>query len=224
MERVIAARTARARLTPTARRWYEGEVVSIAAALPDASDAALVGAMAEGDREALGALYDRYAGLLMAVALRMLRTRREAEDLVHDVFLEAYRHAVDYDLQRGTVRAWLVLRVRSRALDRLKASSYTKVVSLDAGPPGREPESHDDPSAAPDCARVRRALAGLAADQRAVLELAYFEGRSHGEIAAELGLPIGTVKSRLARALTRLRDELDVTSQESGTMPRGVRR
>ena len=216
--------TTAARLTPAPRGWYQIGDVSLAPALPEASDAALVGAMADGDRAALGALYDRYAGVLMAVAQRMMRTRREAEDLVHDVFLEAYRHAADYDGQRGTVRAWLVLRVRSRALDRLKSSAYSKVISLDAGPRGPDPESNDDPSAAPDCARVRRALADLPPEQRVILELSYFDGRSHAEIAEELKIPIGTIKSRLARALTRLRDELDVASFESGTMPRGTQR
>ncbi len=195
-----------------------------ATAILEPSDAALVAAMAAGDRAALGALYDRHVGVMMAIAQRMLRTRREAEDLVHDVFLEAYRHAAAYDEQRGSARAWLVLRVRSRALDRLKSSAYSRVVSIDAGTRVLEPESHDDPSAAPDRARVRRALAGLPVDQRTVLELAYFDGRSHSEIAAELGLPVGTIKSRLSRALVRLRDELDGGALESGTMPKGTPR
>lgn len=198
--------------------------MSLAPAIPEPSDAALTRAMAHGDRAAFGALYDRYAGLLLALAARMLRTRREAEDLVHDVFLEAYRHAGAYDERRGTVRAWLVLRLRSRALDRLRSGAYSKVVSLDARTGAPEPESHEDPSAAPDRATVRRALAALPSEQRVVLELAYFDGRSHSEVADELGLPVGTIKSRLARALVRLRDELDVTAPEPGATPRGTQR
>lgn len=204
--------------------WYQRKVVSLATVFLEPSDAITVRAMAGGDRAALGTLYDRYAGLLLAVAQRILRTRREAEDLVHDVFLEVYRHAADYDEARGSVRAWLVLRLRSRALDRLKSSAYSKVVSLDANPRDQDPASSDDPSLAPDCARVRRALTELPEDQRAVLELAYFDGHSLSEIAEELGVPLGTVKSRLARALGRLREDLDVASFESGTMPKGSAR
>ena len=196
----------------------------MATVLIEPSDAAIVRAMADGNRDALGALYDRYARVLLGIAVRILRTRREGEDLVHDVFLEAYRHAADYDESRGSVRAWLVLRLRSRALDRLKSSAFTKVVSLDAQPTEHEPAGNDDPSLAPDCARVRRALADLPDDQRVVLELAYFDGQSLSEIAEQLLVPSGTIKSRLARALARLRDELDVASFESGTMPKGSAR
>ena len=91
-------------------------------AATDEDDVALVRAMAGGDRRALAALYDRHASYLLALGLRILKNRGEAEDLLHDVFLEVWRSAGDYDLNRGRVRTWLVIRMRSRALDVVKSA------------------------------------------------------------------------------------------------------
>src|ERR1041385_7882142 len=88
----------------------------------DAEDESLVAAMAAGDRAALATLYDRHAPLLLGLALRILRERRDAEDLLHDVFLEAWRTAKDFDPNRGRVRTWLAIRMRSRALDLQKSA------------------------------------------------------------------------------------------------------
>lgn len=168
----------------------------------DADDVALVAAMARGDRDALAKLYERHSGVLLGLALRIVRERREAEDLLHDVLLEAWRAAKDFDPKRGRVRTWLAIRMRSRALDLQKSAR----VRRNAGDGGLEviPDERDRTS--PDHARVRAALAALGPDQRAVVEHAYFEGLSCSEIAAKLGIPIGTVKSRLAAGLQRLRD------------------
>lgn len=172
----------------------------------------MIAAVAEGDRDALAALYDRWAPVLLALARRILRQEREAEDLAHDVFLEVWHHAGDYDPARGTVRAWLVTRLRSRALDRVKSPALARVISLrredaegtTAAATGmRDPAA--DPSFAPDCTRVRVALMRLEPAQRQVLELRYFEGLSSSEIAKRARLPLGTVKSRVAGALARLR-------------------
>jgi RNA polymerase sigma-70 factor (ECF subfamily) len=171
----------------------------------DDEDIALVRAMAAGDRTALARLYERHAGVLLAVALRIVRERREAEDLLHDVLLEAWRAAKDFDPKRGRVRTWLAIRMRSRALDHQKSAR----VSRNAGDAGLEvvpDERQSDMTSTPDHARVRAALAGLGSDQRTVVELAYFEGLSCSEIASKIQIPIGTVKSRLAAGLQRLRD------------------
>ena len=168
----------------------------------DAEDAALVAAMARGDQTALAKLYDRYAGLLLGLAMRIVRERREAEDLLHDVFLEAWRSAKDFDPKRGKARTWLAIRMRSRALDLQKSAR----VSRNAGDAGLEVVPDETERATPDHGRVRGALADVSPDQRRVLELAYFEDLSCSEIAERLGIPIGTVKSRLAAGLTRLRD------------------
>ncbi len=180
-------------------------------------DATLVAALAQGDKQALGALYESYGSLLLTLANRMLRSAREAEDLVHDVFLEAWRHAGEYDPARGSVRAWLVTRARSRCLDRLKSPGMSRVVAMDL-----ETERHDlaapsiDPTAGSDGVIVRRALEALPTDQRVVLELAYFEGLALSEVAERLGVPLGTIKSRLARALARLREDLHVLAEGEG--------
>jgi RNA polymerase sigma-70 factor, ECF subfamily len=169
-------------------------------------DAQLVAAMCNGNRDALATLYDRYATLLLAVAMRILADRRESEDLVHDVMLEVWRHAADYDTSRGTVRAWILIRLRSRALDRKKSVGATRVVAVD---PERLHEQRDmtaeDPAFGPDRTAVRRALEALPEEQRTVLELGYFEGLSSSEIAERIDAPIGTVKSRVAAALAKLR-------------------
>jgi len=171
-------------------------------------DEQLVHAAANGDRDALGQLYDRFAPGMLAVAQRILGSAREAEDLVHDVFLEAWHHARHYDRSRGSVRTWLMLRVRSRSLDRLRSVQRAKVVDLDRAKLEHAPDASADSAAAPDCGTVRGVLAALPEEQRAVLELSYFAGYSCSEISARLEVPIGTVKSRMARGLTELRSRL----------------
>jgi RNA polymerase sigma-70 factor (ECF subfamily) len=176
--------------------------------LPQTPDAALMEAMAKGDESALGSLYDRHSALLHAVALRLLADKSEAEDLVHDVFLEAWRYAADYDPRRAPVRTWLLLRLRSRALDRLRSARMTRTEALEdeqrPEPPAQQPGA-DDLS---DHMRARAALEGLSSEQRMVIELSCYSGRSAADIARELDIPIGTVKSRLAGALKKMRAAL----------------
>ncbi|HEX4451028.1 MAG TPA: sigma-70 family RNA polymerase sigma factor [Kofleriaceae bacterium] len=170
----------------------------------DAEDVALVTAMAEGDRGALAKLYRRHGGILLGLALRIVRERREAEDLLHDVFLEAWRSARDFDPKRGRVRTWLAIRMRSRCLDHQKSAR----VSRNAGDAGLEVVADEREPASPDHERVRSALGGLGNEQRRVVELAYFDGLSCSEIAARIAIPIGTVKSRLAAGLRALRAKM----------------
>jgi RNA polymerase sigma-70 factor (ECF subfamily) len=174
----------------------------------DRDEAALVAAVARGDREALGALYDLHAPVLLALGKRMLGSQAAAEDLLHDVFLEAWHRAAEYSAQRGAVRAWLIVRARCRALDRLgrgaRDARAVERVTAEAG----EAAAHPRAVAAVDGARVRRLVRGLPAELLVVLDLAYFEGLSSSEIAGRLDLPVGTVKSRTARALACLRDAM----------------
>jgi RNA polymerase sigma-70 factor, ECF subfamily len=169
-------------------------------------DVELVRAVARGDRTALATLYDRYSPVMFALALRIVRERREAEDLLHDVFLEVWRTAKDYDPDRGRVRTWLTIRMRSRALDLQKSARVSRNVGDDSVLERVAADSNIADS--PDRARVRGALAALPAEQRQVLELGYFEGLSCSEIAEKIGTPIGTVKSRVAAALGKLRQSL----------------
>ena len=196
-------------------------------ATTDEADDDLVRAVArEGDRRALAQLYDRHAPTMLALATKMLRqaSRREAEDLLHDVFLEVWRQAATYDPARGTVRSWLMVRLRSRALDRLKATRrYGAVLLGDVDLEDSRLGLADDPSATADHGAVRGALADLPPDQRVVLELGYFAGLSSSEIAATIGAPVGTVKSRAAAALAQLRVAFTDADSKTTTMPR-VRR
>ena len=141
----------------------------------------------------------------MAIGRRILGDRREAEDLLHDVFLEVWRQASDYDEARGSVRAWLLMRLRSRALDRRKAAVFSRRADLPPSDSVAEPPASEDPALGADRDAVRRALASLPNEQRLVLELGYFEGLSSSEIAERVSAPIGTVKSRVAAALSKLR-------------------
>ncbi len=174
------------------------------------ADTLLLEAMADGDRTALARLYDRHAPLLLALGTRVLGAPDEAEDLVHDVMLEAWHRAEDFDPRRGSVRTWLALRTRSRALDRLRSRGRRAVEPLpredEAERPVASSDRADDPSLVSDHRRVRVALSHLPPPQRAVLEQAYFEGLSAAEIAERSGVPLGTVKSRSAAGLARLRE------------------
>jgi len=168
-------------------------------------DEALVLAVARGDRLAMAALYDRYAPLLLAVATRIVGNRIQAEDLLHDVLLEAWHRSGEYDPERGTVRAWLVTRVRSRALDE-RMGSARRAELVRSKLPSLEDSAHGgcDVCGA-DGAHVRREVSLLPRDLETVIDLAYFEGLSAVEIGVRLKIPAGTVKSRLARAMALLR-------------------
>ncbi len=176
-------------------------------------DAELMARAASGEASAFAELYDRHAPTLFATALRMLG-EREASDLLHDVFLEAWSHVSDYSASRGSVRTWLLVRLRSRALDRLGGIERSRMESLDAhheerALPGAGVAQH--PSV--DGIAVRAALERLGADVREALELAYFGGLTMREIADRSGVPLGTVKSRIARGLAALSSLLDVAEE-----------
>jgi RNA polymerase sigma-70 factor (ECF subfamily) len=161
----------------------------------------LVASVAAGESEALATLYDRYAPLLMGLAMKILQDKAEVEDLLHDVFVEVWQKAGSYDPARGTVRTWLCLRMRSRALDRSKLSRRTRSESLDARPSGsEEQQTQNNGVEVLQRERLAQALQALPDPQRNVISMAYFQGLSCSEIASALNVPIGTVKSRLAGA------------------------
>jgi len=169
------------------------------------NDETLVYAIARGDRAALAELYDRQASLLLGLGTRILRDAREAEDVLHDVFVEVWKHAGDFDPSRASARTWLCLRMRSRCLDRVRVAVRRRADPLEEANLDPSPETQ---SAAPDAVRVRHALTELPEVQRQVLLLGYFQGLSSQEIADTLKIPLGTVKSRVAAALTHLRSVL----------------
>jgi RNA polymerase sigma-70 factor (ECF subfamily) len=172
----------------------------------DGSDAHLLVASSRGDVSALGRLYDRHAPAMLGVASRILRGRQDAEDLVHDVFVEAWQKAGDYDARRGSVRSWLLVRVRSRGIDRLRSlEAARRAAMIPSGAEGDRSEPRWD---GPDRERARAALAALPEEQRRLVELGYYEGLSCAEMAQRVGIPVGTVKSRLAAAVAKLRQTL----------------
>lgn len=169
---------------------------------PPSLEQELLYRVARGDRAALAQLYALHAGLMLGLAMRILRDGKEAEDLLHDVFVETWKRAGEYDPSRASVKGWLLMLVRSRCLDQLRSARVRRVTLVDSVP--------DDQVTAIDKRVGERgqlygALDQLGADQRHVLELGYFQGLSSQEIADTLGVPIGTVKSRVAAALSNLR-------------------
>ena len=145
---------------------------------------------------------------LLALAVHILRDRVEAEDVLHDVFLEAWQKAATYSEERGTVGAWLSLRARSRAIDRRRSAPRTRTVSLEALSGDGPADPSADPARNQDQRRLGQAFAVMTADEQQVIVLGYFEGLSSSEIAEQLGTPIGTVKSRTRSALMKLRGVL----------------
>jgi RNA polymerase sigma-70 factor (ECF subfamily) len=158
--------------------------------------------MAAGDAAALGEAYDRFSGLVYGVALRILREKQDAEDVVQEVFLQAWRQAGRYERGRGTPEAWLCIMARTRALDRIRRRQSRREEPAEAAPGVvGAPRPEEDLA-------VRKALGGLPKDQRAALELAYYEGLTQVEIAERLGEPLGTIKTRIRSGLLRLRESL----------------
>lgn len=181
------------------------------------ADRELVLAASRGDERAIALLYDRYAGPLYAVAYRVTGERADAEEVVLEAFTQAWRDASRFDASRGSVAAWLTMMARSRALDlvrgrsrRGRAEETARRADPDLAPAMGRWET--DPGGEVDVdergRRVREAVAALSEPQREAVELAYYQGLSHTEIAARLNQPLGTVKTRVRSAMQRLREVL----------------
>jgi RNA polymerase sigma-70 factor, ECF subfamily len=175
---------------------------------------ALVARLAGGDEHALARLYDNTSRIVYGLALRILGDPSSAEDVTMDVYLQVWRTAGSYDPERGTVLSWLVTLVRSRAIDCLRSrkarradleENVDNVANLSDSRPGPE-------MASVEIGRsriVRNAMAQLSPDQREAIELAYFSGLSHTEVAARTDLPLGTVKTRIRLGMLHLRELLE---------------
>jgi len=170
------------------------------------SDEALLVAIARGDRRALKRLYERLAGQALAVALRILRSRSEAEEIVQDVFVEVWQKAGRYDPARGSPRTWVLAIARNRSIDLVRSRQVENRTTSEAGAQPDAPTASplEEVEALQVRERIRHALSSLPPEQRKTLELAYFEGLSQSEIAERLSDPIGTVKSRIALAMRKL--------------------
>ncbi|BBK41543.1 RNA polymerase sigma factor [Allostella vacuolata] len=163
---------------------------------------------AGGDRAALRGIYDREAARMLGVALRLVRRRAVAEEVVHDTFLLVWQRAASFDPARGDGHAWLYAILRNRALSVLRGEGRVDLVD-DFEPMGLVSEEEGPESAVlrlSEGGRLRRCLDGLDPNRRHVVVLAYVQGLSHGELAGRLGVPLGTVKSWIRRSLAALKE------------------
>lgn len=166
--------------------------------------------IAAGDASALANLYDRYGRAVYSLACRIVGDRTEAEDITQDVFSQAWRQAAQYDAGRATAAGWLLMMSRTRSIDRLRARRTRPQTMAGDLPESADPAAGAEAGVigAEAAVRVREALDGLPEPQRAAIELAYYGGLSHTEIAARLSQPLGTIKTRIRTGLLSLRSAL----------------
>jgi len=172
------------------------------------TDIALLLAVRSGDESAMAALYDRYSGLVYAVALRVLGDTGKAEDILQDVFLQLWRNPTAFDSSRGNLGPWLTVIARNRSIDLLRKRQTEVdvediVVSVD-------PDFAAEAERVRAMEKVRGAMAAMPVPQRNALVMAYFQGMSHTEIAEKTGEPLGTVKTRIRAGLLALRKACSV--------------
>ena len=184
------------------------------AAQSQAEDLDCLRHLASGDQASASALYDRHARPVYSLILRIVGDEGDAEDVLQDVFAQAFRQAARYDASRGPVAAWLLMMARSRSIDRVRSRRSRP----EAQTSDDEHAMDEMPGSMPDAASsmldqeqariVQRALGALPTIQRVAIELAYYDGLSHREIAERLEEPLGTVKTRIRLGLLKLRDAL----------------
>ncbi len=185
-------------------------------------DLTLMELLARRDAAALDALYLRHSSLVFALCLRILRSHAEAEEVLQEVFWELWRSSGRYAAERGSARVYLVQLARSRSLDRLRLRRRREALLADAGGPAlvaselggdaRLPNALAAAVSGEEKLQVQAALCELSESERQAVTLSFFDGLSHAEIAAQLGQPLGTVKTRIRRALLRLRTLLAARS------------
>ena len=181
----------------------------------DLSIEGLLRDIATGDRAAFAELYDRISSRVMGLVTRVLRDRAQSEEVTQEVFLEIWQQSARFDANRGSGMAWVLTMAHRRAIDRIRASQKSHERDLRIGIRDIE-RDFDGVSEAVEIRveneRVKRAMSRLTPVQREAVILAYYGGYSHSEMAEILGIPLGTVKTRLRDGMIRLRDELGVTS------------
>lgn len=177
-----------------------------------ADEAELIARVSERDQEALKDLYERYGGLLLALARRILNDACEAEEVLQEVFLQVWNQAGRYDTRRSSVSTWLVLITRSRSIDRLRSRRVAErtLASLEA----ENRDRHTSPTGVASVwmderrERLQSEMRQLPPEQKRILDLAFYQGMSQSEIADRTGIPLGTVKTRTLLALRKLRRAL----------------
>ena len=173
-------------------------------------DTQLIQQITKQDHQALAQLYERHVMQMLAVAVKILKSQKDAEDLIHDVFLEIWNKAGDFDTSRSSVRTWILMRVRSRAIDRLRIRTHTqKVFSTDSYDEAELVQTGPSQDQLAEWHHARSAVERLPEPQYNVIVLSYFEGLTCTEIAERCQIPVGTVKSRLSAAIQHLRYALE---------------
>lgn len=177
-----------------------------------AEEVELMAQVADGDERALEDIYNRYAGMLKALILRVVKDYGEAEEILQEVFIQAWRQADRYNSRRASVSTWLALIARSRSIDRVRTR---KVVARTVANAQQEKgDEHQSPEGVADVLNQERreklaeALEGLPVEQRTVLELAFYKGLTQREISEREIIPLGTVKTRTLLAMNKLRKAL----------------
>lgn len=173
---------------------------------PQVTDSMLISRIRGGDEDALAALHDRYAQVVYSVALRVLGDTTQAEDILQEIFLQLWRKPETFDSNRGSLGAWLAVIARHRAIDQLRKRRS----ELDIDDVMISVDSNLEQTADRNrtIARIRSAVEQLPSEQRRALELAFFQGLTHSEIAAKTGEPLGTIKTRIRAGLAALRKGL----------------
>jgi RNA polymerase sigma-70 factor (ECF subfamily) len=188
-------------------RTSKESALSTAGLQPGSADAALIARIRSGEQDAMAELYDRHSPLVYSVALRVLADTGAAEDVLQDVFMQLWRHPVSFDARRGSLGPWLAVIARHRAIDALRkrrpqTDLEDVVIAIEADLEGKAERARA-------VEKVRASLHAMPDPQRKALEMAFFEGMTHTEIAAQTGEPLGTVKTRIRAALVALRRALN---------------
>lgn len=191
---------------------------------PDSShdeiDPAVIRRVAAGDTRAFERLYDAFSSRLYSLALHMLQKPEEAEELLQEVFAKIWKDAQAYDPRRGAPLAWAITMTRHKAIDRIRSTTRRlhlyEAAGQETGEAATAPDASAETESHEEASAVRASLAALPADVRETIELAYLGGLSHSEIAKKLSLPLTTVKSRIRRAMTHLRQTLGRLRQNPG--------
>jgi RNA polymerase sigma-70 factor (ECF subfamily) len=201
-----------------ANRRRDAKLAPVPPLPPDADELSVEGLLrdvAEGDRAAFAEVYDRISSRVLGLVIRLLRDRAQSEEVTQEIFLEIWQQAGRFDATRGSGISWILTIAHRRAVDRIRSAQKSSERDLRIGIRDME-RDFDSVSESVEIRieneRVKRAMSRLTPLQREAVILAYYGGYTHSEMASILGIPLGTVKTRLRDGMIRLRDELGVTS------------
>jgi RNA polymerase sigma-70 factor (ECF subfamily) len=182
---------------------------------PDSQDVLLIGRAAAGDSAAFAELYDRHSRVVFGLLLRILKRRSDAEEMLQEVFFQVWRKAADYRPERASPKGWMLMIARTRALDRVRSSRARREREERTARDGDPATATIAPPRGPERLEARerrqhigRVLSELPDEQRRAIECSFFEGLTHPEIAERLGVPLGTIKSRILLGMKKLRQAL----------------